>query len=122
MDALSAAIWVSLVGTPACIVIAWWRWARRKHSQSHSWRTAMLLMGLLAASANSLLYYGWLTYRLTTGSIPLAWRLKDLFANIGVALVVPALAGAVLGRGAPRIPVGICAALGLMLWVPVAVL
>lgn len=53
---------------------------------------------------------------------PLIWRVKDNLGNSAGYLVLLALAGAIAGKGAARTPIAICALLGLINWVPVAIL
>jgi hypothetical protein len=115
-------LWLGLIGTPVCACLAWWLWAKRDSSASFTLRTRLTLMGLLTASINALIYYSWLFYRLAIGSNPLVWRLKDIGGNLGVSLALLALAGAIFGKGAARIPIALCALLGLMNWIPVAIL
>jgi hypothetical protein len=122
MDLLSFIIWLSLIGTPVSAGLAWWFWSHRDRAVPRSWRTGLLIGGLMAASANAIVYYSWFSYRLLTGSTLLVWRLKGALGDFGVYLVLLALAGAIGGKGAARIPIAACALLGLMNWVPVVIL
>jgi hypothetical protein len=115
-------LWLALIATPVCACMAWWFWAKQDRSASFKLRRRLTLMGLLAASINALIYYSWLFYRLAIGSNPLVWRLKDIGCNLGASMALLALAGAIFGKGAARIPVALCALLGLMNWIPVAIL
>jgi hypothetical protein len=122
MGYLSFILWLSLIGTPVSAGCAWWLWSRRNRSASRSWRASLLIMGLLTASANAFIYYSWLLYRTIAGSTPQVWTLKEIFGNISIWLVPMALVGAMGGKGGARIPIAVCALLGLMNWVPVAIL
>lgn len=88
MDRISVIIWLSLIGTPVSAGLAWWLWSRRDRSSAHSWRTGLLIGGLLAASANAFIYYSWLLYRLLAGSTQQVWTLKEVFGNICLWLVL----------------------------------
>ena len=115
-------IFLWLIGTPMFTGIAWWLWSLRDRSAVQKQRRRLVLMGLLTASANAFIYYSWLLYCLIIGSTPLVWKLKDTCGDIGGYLVLLALAGAIFGKGAPRVPIAICALLGFMNWVPLAIL
>jgi hypothetical protein len=80
------------------------------------------MTGLVAASANAAMYYVWLSCRVVAGGTPLIWKAKDALGDFAIYLVVVALAGAISGKGATRIPLAICALLGFMNWVPVVIL
>ena len=121
MGWVSSVFWVSLIGTPISAGLAWWLWLRGNSSASRGWRAGLSIAGLLAAS-NALGYYSWLSYRLLAGSTPRVWALKEAFGNLCIWLVLLALAGAVVGKGSSRIPIAVCAILGFINWVPVAIL
>lgn len=114
--------WLSLIGTPVSAGLAWWLWSLRDRSSAHSWRTGLLISGLLAGSTNAFLFYSWFSCRLLAGSTTQVWTLKETCGDIGLWLVLLALIGAIGGKGGARIPIAICALLGLMNWIPVAIL
>lgn len=91
-------IWLALIGTPFSACLAWWFWSKRGWSQPHILRTRLMLMGLVTASMNALIYYAWLLYRLINGGHSSVWMLKTSLADIGMCLVVLALAGAILAK------------------------
>jgi hypothetical protein len=122
MDWLSFIFWSSLLGTPVSGGVAWWLWLRRNHSDRHQWRTRLTNLGLLTVSANALLYYSWVSYRIVAGSTLQVWSVKDSLGNLSVYLVLLTLAGAIVGKGSSRIPIAICAILGFINWVPIAIL
>jgi hypothetical protein len=68
------------------------------------------------------MYYIWLTYRLVSKGTPLVWKVQAVCGDIAVYLILVALIGATLGKGASRILVAVCALLGFLLWVPVGIL
>jgi hypothetical protein len=119
---ISFMFWLSFIGTPVSASFAWWLWSRRHRSASRGWRAGLLITGLLAASANAFVYYSWFSYRLLAGSTSQVWTLKEAFGNLCIWLSPLALVGAMGGKGGARIPVAICALLGFMNWVPVAIL
>ena len=114
--------WLALIGTPFSAYLAWWLWSRRNRSLPNGWRRGFAMTGLVAASANAAMYYSWLSWRLLPGGTPLIWRAKDTLGDFAGYLVLLALAGATAGKGAARIPIVVCALLGFMNWVPIAIL
>ena len=114
--------WLSLIGTPVSGGLAWWLWLRRNRSLANDWRRRFAMTGLVAASANAAMYYLWLSCRVFAGGTPLIWRFKDTLGAFAGYLVLLALAGAIVGKGAPRTPIVVCALLGFMNWVPIAIL
>jgi hypothetical protein len=115
-------IWLSLIGTPLSAGLAWWIWTRRNHALPNGWRRRFAMTGLVAASANAALYYVWLSCRVLAGGTPLIWGVKDTLGDFAGYLVLLALAGVIAGKGPVRIPIVVCALLGFMNWVPVAIL
>jgi hypothetical protein len=122
MDWLTFIFWVPLIGTPISGGVAWWLWLHRDYSDRHQWRTRLTNFGLLTASANAFLYYSWFSYRIVVGASPLVWIVKAALGNFSCYLFLLALAGAVVGKGSSRIPIAVCAILGLMNWIPVVIL
>src|SRR5579859_417689 len=114
--------WLALIGTPFSAYLAWWLWSRRNRSLPNGWRRGFAMTGLVAASANAAMYYIWLSCRVVVGGTPLIWRSKDTLGDFAGYLVLLALAGAIAGKGAARTPIVVCALLGFMNWVPVAIL
>lgn len=80
------------------------------------------MTGLVAASANAAIYYTWLFCRIVAGGTLLIWRIKATLGDFAVYMVLVAMAGAIAGKGAARIPLVVCALLGFINWVPVAIL
>ena len=50
------------------------------------------------------------------------WRVFDIAGDVGIALILGALAGALGGVGKTRLPLTVCALLGFFLWLPLGVL
>ena len=111
-------IWI---GAPISVGIAWWLWARSERSAAQGWRNRALLIGILAGSLNVVINYSWILYALSTKVSPSVWRIKDISGDIGVFLSFVALGGAILGTGVPRVPLGVCALLGVCMWTSFAV-
>jgi hypothetical protein len=123
MGSISAIIILALLGTPISVGLAWWIWSLRDRSAAYEKsRTGLLLIGLCAASLNGLMYFSWLAFRLTAGGTAMVWQIKGACTGVGVFLVVLALISAVFGKGGSRELLALGAVLGLLLWVPVAVL
>ena len=114
--------WLSLIGTPLSVGLAWWLWSRRDVSSLYAWRRHFTMTGLVAASANAAMYYVWLSCRVVAGGTPLIWRFKGTLGDFAGYLVLLVLAGAIAGKGAARAPIVVCALLGFMNWVPIAIL
>jgi hypothetical protein len=122
MSSIDFIIWLSLIGTPLSAALAWWLWSRRNRSLANPWRRRFAMTGLVAASANAAMYYVWLSCRVAAGGTPLIWRFKDALGAFAGYLVLLALAGAIAGKGAARVPIVVCALLGFMNWVPIVIL
>jgi hypothetical protein len=110
-----------LIGAPISISVAWWSWVRSERSKAGLWRARFLLAGLLAGSVNVAMYYAFVTYRLCATLPPKVWTAKGLCGDIGGYLTLVVLGGAIFGQGVPRIPLAVCAILGYILWVLLAV-
>jgi hypothetical protein len=117
-----AILWLGLIGTPVSVGLAWWLRLNQNQAQENALRRAATLVALLSASINGVIYYTWLLYRLAIGSNAAVWKMKAGLADIGTWLVVLAFTGAMVGKGGSRIPIAICAVLGFVNWVPLAIL
>jgi hypothetical protein len=107
---------------PILVGIAWLVWFRSQRAASPEWRAVFLRIGLLASTANVLMFYTWLVYRLIAGSSPRVWMTKDLASVVAGPLVVAALLGAGFGKGAARILLALSALTGFLLWIRLGVL
>lgn len=87
-----------------------------------SWRETALLVGLVAASSNPLLFGGWLAYRFIAGPVEPVWAAKAFAADAAGYLVMVALVGALVGKGRGRVLGALGALTGLLLWTPVGIL
>jgi len=121
MDLYAPIFLASVIGTPILMGFAWWLQLRQQPTNQR-WRARALLLGLLAASVNTSMYFIWLVGRVLSRGAPVIWRLKDICGDIGIFLVVAALLGAIAGKGASRIPLALCTLTGFFLWVPVGIL
>jgi hypothetical protein len=109
--------------TPLAIGIGWWLWFRRDRRLSIGWRHHVLLIALLAVSANAILYYGWFAYGTMASNIDAASELKNTLGNdVAVPLVLVAIAGAIGGKGAARPLVALAAVMGFFLWLSAGIL
>jgi len=122
VNPFSVILVASLLGAPIANGVAWWLRSRDDNSGLRSWRSSLLFVGLLFASANTALYLIWLTFRLVDKNAPLVWKTHGICGDIALFLIPFALLGATFGKGNARIPVAVCALLGFFLWVPVGIL
>ena len=114
---------VPFYGTPIVIGITWWMWLQTKPATHPRWRAAALLLGLVAVTANGVMFYSWIGYRGIVGEWSDAWRVNDFLGNdIAVYLVLAGLVGAVVGQGRERTLVALLATMGFLLWIPVPLL
>jgi hypothetical protein len=123
-----------LLGTPIAIGIAWWIWLEGDRETRAlrviggaarapaPWRVRVLLLSLAAGSANALIFYAWLAYRLLSGASPQVWKVQAILSNVAGYLILAGLIGASIGKGQGRVLTMVIAIMGLMLWVPVAIL
>jgi hypothetical protein len=72
---------VPLFGTPAVVAFAWWRAERMRPT---SWRSTALLLGLVAVSANALVFYSGFAYALVVGGQGLPWRIEQALEEIAL--------------------------------------
>ena len=111
-----AVLYGPLIVVPLCIGIAWWFWARPEQLTAQKWRSRILLAGLLAGSGNVIIFYAWFTYRLFVALTPNTRRIMDVCAGIGVVLSLVVVGAVIFGEGVSRIPLMVCAFLGMMMW------
>jgi hypothetical protein len=123
MDVITIAmINAAVLGTPILIGISWWNWLRRDRAL-RSRRVQSLRIGLAAASANALMYYGWCAYATVASNSDTIWQLNNTLGNyIAVPLVLLAMIGAIAGKGAARLPLALSAVMGLFLWINIGIL
>jgi hypothetical protein len=120
---LFAAIAVPPIGTPILVLTAWWIRSRKDPAANPKWRADMLLIGLFASSANVLIFYVWLAYRLLAGSSPMVWQVRSLLGgSLALPIAVVALLGGITGQGTARIPLAVSALTGFLLWIGVGIL
>src|SRR6266566_942386 len=97
---LEAFVLLWLIGTPLSLLFAWWFW-RRARSEFHPvpWRRIVLLLGLLASSANVLVYGGYLLYWSMHQLDAELWKARNLGGDMGGFLCLAAFVGAAAGEG-----------------------
>jgi len=123
MSTLDLVFGAPVLLTPVALVAAWWRWSRRDRSVSPQWRQTAVFLGLLAASVNGALFYGWFAYGFISPRTTAFWAAKNALADYaGMYLVGASLAGAVAGKSRGRILVAVAALLQLLLWSNVGIL
>lgn len=111
-------ILVALFSVPILTMFAWVSRSKAGWTASN-WRSVMFLVGLVAVSADAIIYYAWLAYRIIGGSSDLVWKIKDVLAdNMTIYLALGALAFAILGKATTRarLCVAASAALQVVLW------
>jgi hypothetical protein len=113
---------VILLTPPILVGIAWLVWFRSQHSAFPEWRAVFLRIGLFASTANVVMFYAWLVYRLMAGSSPRVWMMKDLASVVAGPLGLAALLGVAFGKGTARILLALSALTGFLLWIRLAVL
>jgi hypothetical protein len=89
-----------LLGTPIAIGIAWWIWLEGDRETRAlrviggaarapaPWRVRVLLLSLAAGSANALIFYAWLAYRLLSGASPQVWKVQAILSNVAGYLIL----------------------------------
>jgi hypothetical protein len=108
--------------TPLSLGLAWWRWFRGQPATSRSWRETALLVGLVTASSNALLFAGWIAYRLTAGPTESVWAAKRFATDLAGYLLIASLIGVLVGKGRGRILGALGALTGFLLWTPIGIL
>jgi len=117
-----AFLFAGWVGAPVSLGLAWWSWARVPNRPNSNWRAHIFLAGLTAGSANVVMFYSWLIYRLCAGPRPEVWKLKDTCGDAGIYLALLAMAAATFGHGKGRVALLSCAVVGFVLWSNIGVL
>jgi hypothetical protein len=108
---------VPLLAAPIALGAAWWKWSRRDRSASPRWRLTALFLGLIAATLNGALFYGWAAYGFIFTRTPSFWAAKNALADhAGIYLAVASLAGAIAGKSRGRILLALAAFLQVLLW------
>jgi hypothetical protein len=113
------AVWI---GAPVSLGLAWWSWVRVPNRPAPNWRGRVLLAGFVAGSANVVMFYSWVIYRLCAGPRPEVWKLKDTCGDAGIYLALVAMATATFGHGKGRVALLSCAVLGFLMWSNIGVL
>ncbi len=125
---------VPLFGTPIAIGTAWCLWLQGEREERAlrdirgvaqvpaPWRVRVLLLSLVAGSANALTFYAWVVYRLLAGASPQVWKVQAILSNIAGFLILVGLIGAIIGNGHGRVLTMVIAIMGLLLWVPIPIL
>ena len=116
--------WFAMIylGPPVVLGVTWRVWFRRERAVSPQWRAVAIRLGLLAATANVVIFYTWVLYRVLAGSSPRVWEAKDVATEVAGWFIMAALAGAALGKGAGRIWLAFSAFTGFMLWIRIGIL
>ena len=109
-------VWVSWLGTPVALGIAWRRWAGGRLAP-RTWRTVVLLLGLLAASANALVFFSMMAFAAVAKAPPPGWNF--IGGNLGPYLSLASAGAAIPGRGAARVSLAVSGFLGFLLWVSI---
>ena len=122
MILLDIILLIIFVGAPVSICIAWWVWARVRSAEAPKWRAQILLGGLMAGSANVVMFCSWFICRLCAGPTPEVWKLKDICGDAGMYLSLLALGGAIFGYGKARVPLVACSILGFLTWINIGIL
>jgi hypothetical protein len=104
------------IGPPVCVGAAWWLWPRSQRDATKKWRSWVLLTGILAGSINVLVFYSLLLHRLAAKDTPGVWKIEEVCGVVGMSLALVALGGGFFGEGVARIPLLLCAVLGLCMW------
>jgi hypothetical protein len=114
---------MTVFGTPVVLGLAWWQRTRSGAVAATPWRERGVLVGLVAASVNVLLFYSWVAYRLIAGVTEDVWAVKATLGDrVALYLLVAAIIGILVGRGPARLLTAIGATMGYLLWVPIAIL
>jgi hypothetical protein len=106
---------------PASLGFAWWGWFRQAGIQHPKWRAVVFLSGVLASTANFVLWWGWviwLRFHFTTES----WKVREPVSNVAICLLFYSILAAIAGKGPYRVLIGISAVLAILPWIPVGVL
>jgi hypothetical protein len=117
VNAAIAIINAAVLGSPILIGTSWWLWARRDRTRLPRWRVTVLLVSLITASANGLLFYAWAIYAAIDpdSSASLLWK-NPLGNYVGLPLIALTLAGAIAGGGASGGALAATAVMGCLLW------
>jgi uncharacterized membrane protein len=123
--------------TPIIVVIGWWVRRRESNTLARGWRSNAVLVGLIASSLNTVVFYAWIVWwnvlerqasaEYAKGrdfaSVDSIGIVRDTLGNyIALPLVCIALISAIPGKGRTRAVVAASAITGFLMWVPVAFL
>jgi hypothetical protein len=123
VDEIAKVLVNGAVLTPFAIGVSWWLWLRRDRRLPTRLRVNVLLIALLAVTANAILFYRWFAYATMAMDAGAASVLSNTLGNdVAVQLVLVALAGAIAGKGAARPLVALAAVMGLLLWLSAGIL
>lgn len=123
MDLLFLSVVVPLFGTPVLAALAWWVWLRTDRDMYPPPRPAALHLARIAVSVNVVLFWTCIAIAHLATEPQLGWGLKRFVEDyVSGGLAVAGLIGAIFGKGPGRLLVGLAAAMGAWIWVPVGIL
>lgn len=107
----------AVFGTPVVVGLMWLVWLRGDRILLHQWRGKTLLVGMVAASSNAVMFYSYLVYSKTVEGADPDGAIMSMLGNyIGILLLVVALIGVVFGKGRSRSVLGFSIFMGLLVW------
>jgi hypothetical protein len=115
-------LYLTAFGVPPILLgITWWGWFRSPRIRSPKWRVILFFSGLCAATANVVLFWGWVVW-LRFHYNPASWKVRDTVSDLGLCLLLFAILAAIEGTGRHRLLLGISGVLAVLPWIPIGVL
>ena len=111
---------IGLVVPVALLGVMWWSWPRNRSVHVPKWRATLFFSGLCAGTGNFLVLGIWMIW-LHYHYAPSSYRAQDIFANVGISLLLYSVIAALGGRGKYRLMLAISGILSIIVWLPVGV-
>jgi hypothetical protein len=112
---------IAMGAPPILLGVTWWGWFRSPRVEASKWPKILYFSGLCAATANFVLWWTWVVW-LRFHYDPASWKVHDRIGNVGLSLLIYAMAVTILGKGKYRPLLGVSCIFALLPWIPIGVL
>ncbi len=113
MSVLGTLYFLAFASLPVALAAGWWVSLRSPRFQAPKWRSLAYSSGLCAATANFILFWGfvvWLQFHYTAE----AYRVRDPASTVGLSLLLYSSLALSIGKGPYRWLIGVACILAML--------